>query len=105
MLAGFEGAVQSQGGTASGTFAGFPFSQLPLAGKTGTAQVNGKSDTSVFVGWGPATNPQFLVTAFLEEAGFGASGAAPVARHIFEGLAGLTPGPVTYQGVSGGGTL
>src|SRR4029077_16760494 len=97
LLNGFEGVVQSQGGTAYGTFAGFPFSRFPLAGKTGTAQVsNGKQDTSVFVGWGPTTDPRYLVTVFEEEAGFGASGAAPVARHLLEFLAGVPQTPIVY---------
>jgi penicillin-binding protein 2 len=97
MLGGFEGVVQSQGGTAYGSFAGFPLSRFPLAGKTGTAQVsNGKQDTSVFVGWGPTNDPRYLVTVFEEEAGFGASGSAPVARHILEFLAGVPQTPVVY---------
>ena len=97
LLSGFEGVVQSQGGTAYGTFAGFPFSRFPLAGKTGTAQVsNGKQDTSVFVGWGPTNDPRYLVTVFEEEAGFGASGSAPVARHLLEFLAGVPQTPIVY---------
>ena len=38
MLAGFEGVVDSGDGTAYGAFAGWP-SAPPVAGKTGTAQV------------------------------------------------------------------
>jgi penicillin-binding protein 2 len=96
LMQGFRGVVQSNDGTAAGAFSGFPLSQFSVAGKTGTAQVNGKEDTSVFTAFAPADNPQFVVTVFEEEAGFGASGAAPVARHILEGLAGVPQTPVIY---------
>jgi penicillin-binding protein 2 len=99
MLVGFVGVVQASAGTANGAFQGFPVSRFPVAGKTGTAQVNGKQDTSVFVAFAPADAPRYLITVFEEEAGFGASGAAPVARHILEGLDGLVPGPVPYLSV------
>jgi penicillin-binding protein 2 len=96
MLQGFEGVVQSASGTANGAFHGFPLSQVSVAGKTGTAQVSGKQDTSVFVSWAPADKPQYLVGVVEEEAGFGTSAAAPTARRILEGVNGLTPGPVNY---------
>jgi penicillin-binding protein 2 len=96
MLAGFEGVVQNPAGTAYQSFGGFPFGQFPAAGKTGTAQVNRKEDTSVFTGFGPVDNPQYVVTVFEEQAGFGASGAAPVARYILQGLAGVPQTPVVY---------
>jgi penicillin-binding protein 2 len=95
MLAGFTGVVQGGDGTAHGAFAGFPFNQLSIAGKTGTAQVNGKAPTSVFVSWAPADNPQYEVTVFEEQAGYGASASAPVARRILTGILGLpTPPPI-----------
>ncbi|MHB8467408.1 MAG: penicillin-binding protein 2 [Acidimicrobiales bacterium] len=95
MLAGFSGVVQDGDGTAHGAFAGFPFNQLSVAGKTGTAQVNGKEPTSVFVSWGPSNTPQYEVTVFEEQAGYGASASAPVARRILDGLTGkATPAPV-----------
>ena len=96
MLAGFEGVAQNSDGTAHGAFIGFPMAKYPLAAKTGTAQVNGKQDTSVFTAWGPVDNPQYVVTVFEEESGFGTSAAGPTARRIFEGLAGLTPGNIVY---------
>ena len=96
MLAGFSGVVQNGDGTAHGAFAGFPFDQMTVAGKTGTAQVAGKEPTSVFVGWGPADVPQFEVTVFEEQAGYGASASAPVARRILDGLAGKPTPPPSY---------
>lgn len=93
LLAGLRGAVAQEDGTARGAFAGFP-SNMPVAGKTGTAQVFGKQDTALFAGFAPYENPEFVVAVVMEEAGFGGSAAAPVARRIMEGLAGKPPGPI-----------
>jgi len=97
MVAGFQGALSDPSGTAHAAFANFPLSQFPIAGKTGTAQVTGKDPTSVFASFAPATNPQYVVAAFLEQAGYGADAAAPVARRIYDGLFNQTPGQVVAQ--------
>jgi len=95
MLAGFEGVVNSGDGTAHGAFAGWPFATIPVAGKTGTAQVQNKEPTSVFTCWAPADNPKYEVTVFEEQAGYGASAAAAVARRILAGIYGMPlPAPV-----------
>ncbi|HEX3542650.1 MAG TPA: penicillin-binding protein 2 [Acidimicrobiales bacterium] len=94
MLTGFEGVVASGDGTAHAAFTGFPLTQFPVAGKTGTAQVQGKDPTSVFASFAPANNPQFVVDAVMEESGYGADAAAPVVRRIYDGLFNLTPGQV-----------
>ncbi|MDZ4825379.1 MAG: penicillin-binding transpeptidase domain-containing protein [Actinomycetota bacterium] len=86
MLSGFNGAVQDDSGTASAPFAGFPLDAIPVAGKTGTAQVAGKGDTSLFVGWFPANNPQYIVAAVVEEGGRGAQVAAPIVRRVIEAM-------------------
>ncbi|MGO9876364.1 MAG: penicillin-binding transpeptidase domain-containing protein [Acidimicrobiia bacterium] len=97
MLAGFEGAV-NQGPPAEGTayqaFQGFPLAQYPVAGKTGTAQVAGKGDTSLFVAMfgGTAENPKYVAVVVVEQAGYGAQTAAPIARRIIEAMDGL-PAP------------
>ena len=85
MMAGFTGVTQDSGGTAVGTFAGFP--NWIVAGKTGTAEVTGRAYTSIFVGMAPAENPQYVGAAILEESGFGGSAAAPLIRQIFESIA------------------
>jgi len=100
-------------GTAARAFAGFPLDAFPIAGKTGTAQVDNKADTALFSAFGPVYAPRYQVTAVLEESGFGATSAAPVVRRIFEVLAGLAPKaaatpnglPVNQQGggLTGGG--
>jgi len=96
ILQGLTGVVTDGRGTAAGAFAGFPFNTFPIAGKTGTAQAGNKQDTSLFVAFGPTFDPQYAVGVVMEEAGFGASAAAPVARRILEGLAGKPTQNVSY---------
>jgi penicillin-binding protein 2 len=96
MLAGFQGVVSDPKGTAYQAFQGFPFSQVPIAGKTGTAQVTGKGDTSLFVGMfgGTPAQPKYVVAVVVEQAGFGAQTAAPIARRIIESMSNLPTPPV-----------
>lgn len=94
VLSGLARVVSEEDGTAAPAFAGFPLDRFPLAGKTGTAEVTGKQDTALFVGLGPVDAPKYVVTAVLEEAGLGASAAAPVVRRVFDGLVGNAPTPV-----------
>jgi penicillin-binding protein 2 len=103
MLAGFQGVVQSPGGTASGIFTG-PLATHDLAGKTGTAQVAGKQSTSIFTSFAPATNPQYEVTAILEQSGYGADVAGPVVRQIYDALYGLPAQPISVVAESGSQT-
>ena len=86
MLNGFEGVVQNPKGTAYATFAGFPLSTFPLAGKTGTATTNEHQPTSWFIGWGPLPTPQYLIAVVVEGGGYGASAAGPIARQGFQYL-------------------
>jgi penicillin-binding protein 2 len=88
--AGLRGVATDPKGTAYNAFAGFPFGVLPIAGKTGTAQVRGKQDTALFAAYAPIGDPQWCVAVILEEAGFGGAVAAPVARHIFDAVLGRT---------------
>ncbi len=74
-------------GTAESAFDGFPHSTWPVAGKTGTAEVLGKADSAVFVGFGPLPEPRYVVTFLLEESGFGGSAAAPAVRRVLEAIA------------------
>jgi penicillin-binding protein 2 len=93
VLAGLRGAVAESDGTAAGAFAGFPLDRIPVEGKTGTAQVVGKADTSLFVAVAPADRPRFVVAAVVEEAGFGSAVAAPIVRRVLEVLTGVAPRP------------
>ncbi|MGH2684371.1 MAG: penicillin-binding transpeptidase domain-containing protein, partial [Actinomycetota bacterium] len=90
ILAGLVGVASSDGGTANFVFEGFPLSTYPVAAKTGTAQTSGE-DNAVFVAFGPAYAPQWVVAVVLEQAGFGATAAAPLARTVFDAVAGQVP--------------
>jgi len=91
ILDGLEGAVQNPLGTAYADFVGFNFAKWNIAGKTGTATVT-VSDviqpTSWFVSFGGPRGaaPRYVVCVEINQAGFGASAAAPVARQIYNYL-------------------
>ncbi len=65
---------------------------IVLAGKTGTsenkARVNGKivklPDHSIFMAFGPVNNPKIAVTVFVENGGYGATIATPIATLMIE---------------------
>lgn len=86
IAAGLE-AVPGPTGTAASAFVGFDLSAFPITGKTGTAQVAGKADTSLFASYAPSPSPRYAVTAVMEESGFGAEAAGEVVRHVYELLA------------------
>jgi penicillin-binding protein 2 len=77
-----------QGGTATCAFQGFPFSQVAVAGKTGTAERPGKQDTSWFASMvGPDPNkPEYVIATMVEQGGFGGQTAAPITRQVIDGL-------------------
>jgi penicillin-binding protein 2 len=83
-----DGLVQvvGTGGTAAGAFAGFPLDEIPLAGKTGTAEFYGRQDYAWFVSYAPVGNPEYVIVAMLEEAGSGGSNVAPIAEKIYRYL-------------------
>jgi penicillin-binding protein 2 len=95
---GMIGATQCRAycGTAAGAFKG---SAYTAAGKTGTAQVfsvaqNAKYDEktvaerlrdhSWFIAFAPAEAPRIAVAVLVENGGFGASAAAPLARKVMD---------------------
>jgi penicillin-binding protein 2 len=93
LLTGFTGVVQNSSGTAYGAFQGLNFPG-GLAGKTGTADtVPGKEPTAWFIGFGPVADPQYVVVCVIDQAGFGATAAAPVVRDIYSYLATHPIGP------------
>lgn len=81
----------TQSGTAACAFSGFPHAQVPVAGKTGTAEwIPKPQDISWFAAIvGPVDNPDHVVVVMVEQGGFGAQTAAPIARHIIERMYGL----------------
>ena len=78
-----------QDGTAQAALAGF---NIPVAGKTGTAQdctSNAICDTSQvwFIAYAPLQDPQIAVAVTLEHSpGFGGTVAAPIARQVIQAL-------------------
>ena len=54
-----------------------------ICGKTGTAENEG-DDHSIFIGFAPMDNPKIAVSVFVENGGFGADMAAPLAALIME---------------------
>jgi penicillin-binding protein 2 len=83
-----EGTVRP-GGTAGTAFAGFPFSQVDVAGKTGTAQVYNKQDFSWFASMVQSQGERHVIVVLVEQGGHGSTTSAPIARHITEGLYGI----------------
>ncbi len=57
---------------------------LDICGKTGTAQNPHGKDNSVFICFAPMDNPKIAVAAYIENAGFGASWACPIATLLVE---------------------
>ena len=83
-------------GTGARAFAGAPYTH---AGKTGTAQViaikPGEKyvesrvaerfrDHALFIAYAPADKPTIALAVIVENAGFGARAAAPIARQVFD---------------------
>jgi cell division protein FtsI/penicillin-binding protein 2 len=69
----------------SGTARGLASNPTPIAGKTGTAEVDGGQAHSWFVGFAPYGGPaqrRIAVAVIIENAGYGARSAAPVAGDI-----------------------
>ena len=72
------------GGSAGGTAFSARIPGLDVCGKTGTAQNPHGKDNSVFICFAPKDNPKIAVAAYVENAGFGATWALPVASLMLE---------------------
>jgi penicillin-binding protein 2 len=55
-----------------------------VCGKTGTVQNPHGADHSAFVGFAPRDNPKIAIVVFIENSGFGATYAAPIAGLLME---------------------
>ena len=67
-----------------GTGRHYPIEGVETCGKTGTAQNPHGKDHAIFIGFAPVENPQIAVAVVVENAGYGATWAAPVASLIME---------------------
>ena len=72
------------GGTAGGTAFSAAIPGRDVCGKTGTAQNPRGADNSVFICFAPKDNPRIAVAAYIENAGFGATWACPIASLLVE---------------------
>ncbi|MGL5082862.1 MAG: penicillin-binding protein 2 [Microcoleaceae cyanobacterium] len=58
---------------------------IPLTGgKTGTVEIPGKPDNSMYIGFGPANKVEIAIAVVVEEGGYGAVSAAPIAQAVFQ---------------------
>ena len=104
-----------QGGTSAQVFAGAPYLS---GGKTGTAQAvtigqkekynaskleEHQRDHSLYIAFAPAEDPKIALAMVVENAGFGAVAAAPIARRVFDyWLLGQVPSPEDLEAVRRG---
>jgi penicillin-binding protein 2 len=68
----------------SGTAAEVKLKDIIICGKTGTAQNPHGANHSVFIAFAPKDNPKIAIAVFVENAGFGATYAAPIASLMIE---------------------
>ncbi len=66
----------------NGTARSIRTSDVSIAGKTGTAQNPHGQDHSWFIAYAPADDPKIAICVMVENAGFGATVAAPIAQRI-----------------------
>lgn len=72
-------------------FFDYPEDAIPVAGKTGTAQGKGNypwNDSSAFTAFSLDDADPYVITAYLEKAGYGSQAAAPVVKCAFMMLSG-----------------
>ncbi|HEX8297957.1 MAG TPA: penicillin-binding protein 2 [Rubricoccaceae bacterium] len=76
------------------------FPEITLAGKTGTAENPRGADHAVFIAFAPRINPQVAIGVIVENAGFGATTAGPIASLMIEQyFRGQTTRPEMVAGV------
>jgi peptidoglycan glycosyltransferase len=71
-------------GVVRGTGKGANVPGLEVCGKTGTAQAPQGDDHAWFTCFAPRRHPNLVVTVLIENGGFGAAAAVPVARELLE---------------------
>ena len=78
IIRGMEEAVNS------GTARIAALKDIIVCGKTGTVQNPHGKDHSVFIAFAPKENPKIAIAVYVENAGFGATYAAPIAGLMIE---------------------
>lgn len=73
-------------GTLAWRFVGFPLDQIPIRGKTGSAEVWGKQSTS----WVATYTKDYVVVMMVTQGGTGSGTSGPFVRRIWERLYGVS---------------
>ncbi len=81
IIKGMDAAVNGGAGKTAGIAA---LKDIIVCGKTGTAQNPHGKDHSVFIAFAPKDDPKIAIMVVVENAGFGATFAAPIASLIIE---------------------
>ncbi|HPR11318.1 MAG TPA: penicillin-binding protein 2 [Bacteroidales bacterium] len=81
IVLGMELAVNGGAGSTARIAA---INDIVVCGKTGTAENPFGEDHSVFIAFAPKNNPRIAIAVYVENAGFGATYAAPVASLMIE---------------------
>ncbi len=79
-----DGMERAVWGTDGGTARVAQIPGIRVCGKTGTAQNPHGKDHSIFMCFAPRENPQIAMSVYVENAGFGATWAAPIASLMIE---------------------
>jgi penicillin-binding protein 2 len=80
VMEGIHEAASQPGGTSADVWAGWNQSEHPVYGKTGTAEHAGKEDQSWYMCYIADPKRPIVLAVTVEEGGFGAETAAPIAR-------------------------
>jgi len=94
---GLYQAANAPTGTSFAVFAGY---DVPVAGKTGTAEVfdatrGGYVDYAWYASYAPADDPKYAVVVMVEKGGHGGTVAAPATRMIYDSLFDIDSGEFT----------
>jgi len=81
VVEGMEAAVNGNEGATARIAA---LDSIKVCGKTGTAENPHGEDHSVFIAFAPKDDPKIAIAVYVENAGFGATFAAPVASLMIE---------------------
>jgi len=82
VMEGIHQAASQPGGTSADVWAGWDQGKHPVYGKTGTAERPPKADQSWYMCYLPDPNHPIVIAVTVEQGGFGAETAAPIARLI-----------------------
>jgi penicillin-binding protein 2 len=82
VMEGIHQAASAEGGTSADVWSGWNQSEHPVYGKTGTAEHVGKEDQSWYMCFLPDPSRPIVIAVTVEQGGFGAETAAPIARLI-----------------------